>query len=46
MANVVSMDSLEAFQRKECYELATQFETLDTAKDILREKVSLKLHNI
>lgn len=38
MADIVSRDSLEAFQLKECYELATQFETLDTAKDILRER--------
>lgn len=37
MANVFN-DSLEAFQLKECYELASQFEKLDTAKEVLREK--------
>ena len=38
MADVISMDSLEAFQLKECYELATQYETLDPAREILRER--------
>lgn len=37
MANVVN-DSLEVFQLKECYELAAQFEKIDTAKEVLREK--------
>lgn len=31
-------DSLEAFQLKECYELAARFAKLDTAKDVLRKK--------
>lgn len=38
MSNVNVWDSLEAFQLKECYDLATQFEKLDTARDVLREK--------
>lgn len=38
MADVISRDSLEAFQLKECYEIATQFENLDTAKEVLRDK--------
>lgn len=38
MANVFSKNSLESFQLKECYELATQFERLDQAKEVLREK--------
>lgn len=38
MADVNTWDSIEAFQLKECYDLAVQFEKLDTAKDILREK--------
>lgn len=38
MSNVNVWDSMEAFQLKECYDLAVQFEKLDTAKDILREK--------
>lgn len=31
-------DSLEYYQLKECYDLAVQFEKLDMAKDVLREK--------
>ncbi len=38
MADVNTWDSIEAFQLKECYDLATQFEALDTARDVLREK--------
>ena len=38
MKNVISKDSLEAFQLKECYELSTQFEKLGLAKEILRRK--------
>ncbi len=38
MGDVNTWDSIEAFQLKECYDLATQFEKHDTAKDILREK--------
>lgn len=38
MSNVNAWDSIEAFQLKECYDLAAQFEKLDTAKDVLREK--------
>lgn len=38
MADVNNWDSIEAFQLKECYDLATQFEKLDTAKEVLREK--------
>lgn len=38
MSNVNTWDSIEAFQLKECYDLATQFEKLDTAKDVLRER--------
>lgn len=38
MVNAFSKDSLEAFQLKECYELAAQFERLDQAKEVLREK--------
>lgn len=38
MAIVDKWDSIEAFQLKECYDLATQFEHLDIAKEILREK--------
>lgn len=38
MADVNTWDTIEAFQLKECYDLATQFEKLDTAKDVLREK--------
>lgn len=38
MADVNTWDSIEAFQLKECYDLATQFEKLDTARDVLREK--------
>lgn len=38
MADAIPMDSLEAFQLKECYELAAQFEPLDTARSVLREK--------
>lgn len=38
MSYVNAWDSIEAFQLKECYDLATQFEKLGTAKDVLREK--------
>lgn len=38
MAIVKNWDSIEAFQLKECYELAAQHETNDTAKSVLREK--------
>lgn len=38
MINDNSWDNIEAFQLKECYELAAQYETLDSAKIILREK--------
>lgn len=38
MTKDINWDSIEAFQLKECYDLATQFETHDTAKDVLREK--------
>ena len=38
MSNVNNWDSIEAFQLKECYDLAIQFEKLDTARDVLREK--------
>lgn len=38
MSNINTLDSIEAFQLKECYDLATQFEKLDIAKDVLREK--------
>lgn len=38
MLNVNACDSIETFQLKECYDLATQFEKLDTAKDVLRKK--------
>lgn len=38
MDDVNNWDSIEAFQLKECYDLATQFEKLDTAKEVLREK--------
>lgn len=38
MSNVNAWDSIEAFQLKECYDLATQFEKLDSARDVLREK--------
>ena len=38
MSNVNTWDSIEAFLLKECYDLATQFEKLDTARDVLREK--------
>ena len=38
MDNIFSKDSIEAFQLKECYELSTQFERLDTAKEVLRER--------
>ena len=38
MSNINDWDNIEAFQLKECYELATQFEKLDTARDVLREK--------
>lgn len=31
-------DSIEAFQLKECYDLAARFENLDTAREVLREK--------
>lgn len=38
MSNINDWDNIEAFQLKECYELATQFEKLDTARNVLREK--------
>lgn len=38
MADVNTWDSMEAFQLKECYDLAAQFEKLDTARGVLREK--------
>lgn len=38
MAGANIWDSLEAFQLKECYDLAARFETLDTARAVLREK--------
>lgn len=38
MDDVNIWDSIEAFQLKECYDLATLFEKLDTARDVLREK--------
>lgn len=38
MTNVNMWDSIEAFQLKECYDLAAQFERLDIARDVLREK--------
>ncbi len=38
MANDYNWDSPEAFLFKECYDLATAFEKLDIAKDVLREK--------
>ncbi len=38
MKDIGNCDSLTAFQLKECYELAAQFEKLDAVRDILREK--------
>ncbi len=38
MSTISDRDSIEAFQLKECYELAAQFEKLDMAKEVLREK--------
>lgn len=38
MSDINTWDSIEAYQLKECYELAAQFEKLDTAKYVLREK--------
>ena len=38
MSNDKAWDSIEAFQLKECYDLAAQFEKLDTARDVLRKK--------
>ena len=38
MSDVNVWNSKEAFQFKECYDLAAQFEKLNTAKDVLREK--------
>lgn len=38
MADVNNWDSIEAFQLKECYDLAAQFEKLDTARSVLRER--------
>lgn len=38
MADANTWDNIEAFQLKECYDIATQFEKLDTARDILRKK--------
>ena len=34
----ISRDSPEAFLLKECYDLAVQYEKLNTARDVLREK--------
>lgn len=38
MAHIYNSDSKEAVLLKECYDLATQFEKSDIAKDILRDK--------
>ena len=38
MSNVNTWDSLEAFQLKECYDLATQFVKIDTVMEVLRDK--------
>lgn len=38
MAEVYAWDSIGASQLKECYDLAAQFEKLETAKDVLRVK--------
>lgn len=39
MTNVNMWDSIETFQLKECYDIATQFERIDIARDVLREKL-------
>ena len=38
MANVNTWDNIEAFQLKECYELAAQYEKIDIARDVLRDR--------
>lgn len=38
MAEKISWDSLEAFQLKECYDLAARFEKLDQARALLWER--------
>ena len=38
MTGANNWDNIEAFQLKECYDYATQFENDETAKSILREK--------
>lgn len=38
MDDVNNWDGTEAYQLKECYDLAVQFVKLDIAKDVLREK--------
>lgn len=38
MKDEFNWDSIEGFQLKECYELAQQYEHLDIARDIIREK--------
>lgn len=38
MVDMNTWDSIEAFQLKECYDLATEFEKLDIARDVLRER--------
>ena len=38
MSTISDLDSMKAFQLKECYELAAQYEKLDIARAILREK--------
>lgn len=38
MTDVNAWDNIEAYQLKECYDLAAQFEKLDTARDVLRKK--------
>ena len=38
MKDEFNWDSIEGFQLKECYELAQQYEQLDIARDIIREK--------
>ena len=38
MKAINDWDNIESFQLKECYDLAVQFERLDIAKDVLRDK--------
>lgn len=38
MKDEFNWDNMEGFQLKECYELAQQYEHLDIARDIIREK--------